>query len=173
MVRPPARPPVPRRSSKPPSRSAYEAGIQLLARRAHSRAEVRRKLGRRGYAEAEVDEVVRRLAASGYLDDAAFAEGHVKRRSAALGPLALAAELGARGVDRRHSDAALAGFDRAAQVAAATRLAARLAGNGPPAGYRELLESVGVKLLRRGYSQGVAREACRALWLGTTTTSEP
>jgi SOS response regulatory protein OraA/RecX len=131
-----------------------------------------------------VDEVLSRLAKAGYLDDRAFAEGHVRRRAASRGPMALAAELASRGVDRRIADAVLQGFDRPAQVAAATRLAARQAGstagarrvhfgNSGPAGYRELLASVGPKLLRRGFSEGVAREACRAIWAGTTSTPEP
>lgn len=152
---------------------AYDAGIRLLGRRAHSRAELRRKLSRRGYDEGEVDEVLGRLADAGYLDDRAFADGHVRRRSASRGPMALAAELAARGVDRRIAGAALQGFDRPAQVAAATRLAARLAGNLPPAGYRELLASVGAKLLRRGFPEGVAREACHAVWSGTAGTPQP
>src|SRR5206468_11116712 len=164
--------PVPRRSSKaqPPvgrraragRTSAYEAGVRLLARRAHSTAELRRKLARRGFEGDDVDGAVARLSRLGYLDDAAFAEGHVRRRSSARGPLALSAELAARGVDRRDADAALAGLDPASQVAAATRLARRLAGNRRPAGYQELLGTVGAKLLRRGFTLGVAREACRA-----------
>lgn len=152
--------------------SAYEAGVRLLARRAHSTAELRRKLARRGYEGGDVDGAVARLSGLGYLDDAAFAAGHVRRRSAARGPLALSAELAARGVDRRDADAALARLDPASQVAAATRLARRLAGNRRPAGYQELLGTVGSKLLRRGFTLGVAREACRALWEGTAGQAE-
>ena len=148
--------------------------------RAHSRLELRRKLVRRGYEADAVDGALVRLSDLGYLDDRSFAEGHVRRRSASLGPLALSAELAARGIDRQAADAALDGFDRPAQVAAATLLARRLAGHTPPgarraqfqgeAGYRELLGSVGAKLLRRGFSIGVAREACQAVWEGTGGT---
>jgi SOS response regulatory protein OraA/RecX len=80
--------------------------------------------------------------------------------------LALTAELAARGVDRHAAGRALAGFDRPAQVASATRLAERLYARSRPAGYGELLDSVGAKLLRRGFSPGVAREACWAVWTG-------
>jgi regulatory protein len=146
--------------------------VRLLARRAHSRAELRRKLARRGYEEDEVVAAMRRLGELGYLDDAAFADGHVRRRSAARGPLALSAELAARGVDRRVADASLAAFDSQAQLAAATRLAARLAGRNRSASYLELLGRVGTKLLRRGFSQTVAREACRAIWAGTAISSQ-
>ena len=163
---------MPRRSSKPPrAGSAFDAGIRLLARRAHSRVELRRKLARRGYDADEVRGAVARLSELGYLDDASFAVGHVRRRSGTRDALALSAELAERGVDKVVAGAALAGFDRAAQVAAATRLAERLSerlsGGKRPPGYRELLDSVGAKLLRRGYSIGVARDACWAVWAGT------
>jgi SOS response regulatory protein OraA/RecX len=133
---------------------------------------MRRKLVRRGYGEEEVQGVLKRLAGLGYLDDASFAAGHVRRRSAARGPLAISAELAARGVDRRVVDAVLEDFDRSAQTAAATRLAERLSARIRPAGYRDLLDSVGTKLLRRGFSQAVAREACQAVWARTASTSE-
>jgi len=161
---------VPRRTSKAAGPtagvSAYEVGVRLLARRAHSRVELRRKLARRGYEEEDIAAALARLGELGYLDDAAFAAAHIRRRSAGRGPLALSAELAARGVDRRASGRALAAFDHTAQVASATRLAERLCGRNRPAGYGELLDSVGAKLLRRGFSPGVAREACWAVWAG-------
>ena len=166
---------MPPRSSSPktpPASSVLDAGLRLLTRRAHSRVELRRKLARRGYDEEEINGALRRLAELGYMDDAAFAASHIRRRSASVGPMALSAELAARGVDRHTAGAALNAFDRPAQVAAATRLAERLCARIRPAGYGELLDSVGTRLLRRGFSPGVAREACRAAWLGTATSSE-
>ncbi len=87
------------------------------------------------------------------------------------GPLALSAELAARGVDRAHAEAALSEFDVPAQVAAATRLVERLLAppgmqmpsERPVLGYREMLNAVGPKLLRRGFSSGVVMAACRAV----------
>lgn len=144
----------------------------MLGRRAHSRAELGRKLGRRGYPEIEVRSAVDRLMELGYLDDRTFAEGHVRRRQAGLGPLALSAELSARGVDRHVADGALAGFDGEAQLASATRLAERLYRRKPHAAYREMLDAIGPKLLRRGFSPGVARAACRAAWSATSPQTE-
>src|SRR3981081_34828 len=118
--------------------------------RAHSRVELRRKLGRRGYSVEEADAAWGRLVELGYLDDRAFAEGHVRRRAAVRGPLALSAELAARGVDRAQADAALAGFDAEAQLESATRMAERLYASKPSLGYREMLNEIGSKLLRRG-----------------------
>ena len=167
---------MPRRSSKPQAPAqvpVLEAGLRLLARRAHSRVELRRKLGRRGYDEDEIQGALKRLGELGYVDDAEFAAGHVRRRSATRGPLALTAELTARGVDRHTVGEAVRAFDRPAQVAAATRLAERLCARFRPPGYSELLDSVGTRLLRRGFSPAVAREACRAAWLGTASTPEP
>jgi len=166
---------VRQRTSRPrgrPAVGALDAGLRLLARRAHSRAEVRNKLDRKGFGAEEVDSAVERLIELGYLDDQAFAEGHVRRRSSALGPLALSAELAARGVDRSLADAALGGFDAESQLTSATRLAERLFGNKAFAGYREMLDSVGSRLLRRGFSPGVVRSACRAVWSGTLRDGE-
>jgi regulatory protein len=157
---------APGRAGQAPAAGALDAGLRLLSRRAHSRVELRRKLGRRGYQEFEVEAALARLAELGYVDDRSFAEGHVRRRSAGLGPLALSAELAARGVDRAVVDLALADFDHDAQVAAARRLAERLYGCKRWAGYREMLDWVGVRLLRKGFSSAVVRAACRAAWTG-------
>ena len=155
-----------------PAGTALDAGLRLLGRRAHSRAELGRKLGRRGYTEDEVRSAVDRLVELGYLDDRAFAEGHVRRRQVGLGPRALSAELSARGVDRQLADGALEGFDDEAQLASATNLAERLYGRRPHAGYREMLDAIGPKLLRRGFPSSVARAACRAVWAGTSSRTE-
>ena len=158
--------------ARKPAVGALDAGLRLLGRRAHSRAELRRKLGRRGYTEAEIDGAVERLNELGYLDDRTFAEGHVRRRQAGLGPRALSAELSARGVDRQVADGVLAGFDAEAQLLSATSLAERLYARKPPVGYREMLDAIGPKLLRRGFSPGVARAACRAAWSATSPQAE-
>jgi len=155
------------RRRKPPAGTAYDAGIRLLARSAHSRAELRQKLTRRGFEPGDVDAAVVRLAEMGYLDDAAFARGLVRRRSGSRGALALSAELAAKGIDREGTAAALAGLDEDAQLAAATRLAERLYAARPSPGYREMLDSVGAKLARRGFPAGVVRAACRAVLAGS------
>ena len=148
---------------KAPAGSAVDAGLRLLGRRAHSRAELRQKLTRRGYEPEDVQGALARLAELGYLDDAAFARGLVRRRSGSRGALALAAELAAKGIDREGTAAALAGLEEDAQLSAATRLAERLYAARPSPGYREMLDSVGAKLARRGFPAGIVRAACRAV----------
>jgi regulatory protein len=129
--------------------------------------ELKRKLSRRGYSEEQTEAALARLSELRYLDDQSFAVGLVRRRGAVRGPMALSAELAARGVDRVHVDAALAGFDAEAQLAAATRLAERLYARKPQAAYRDMLNEVGSKLMRRGFSANVVRAACRAALTGT------
>jgi regulatory protein len=113
-----------------------------------------------------------RLTELGYLNDRAFAEGHVRRRSSGLGRLALSAELAGRGVDRAVADEALAGLDADGQLASASRLAERLFDRKPFSSYREMLNSVGPKLMRRGFSPGTVRSACQAVWNGTVRGPE-
>lgn len=120
-----------------------------------------------------MDAALGRLIELGYLDDRSFAVGHVRRRSAKVGPLALAAELAARGVERAVAGEALKSFDRDAQLASAGRQARRLAGSRRFAGYKELLDRVGPKLVRRGFAPAVARAACAQLWNRPEDTQEP
>jgi regulatory protein len=163
-----SRPPGPRT----PTGSALDAGLRLLSVRAHARAELRRKLGRRGYEAGEIAAAVARLIELGYLDDTSFARSLVRRRGALRGPLALSAELAARGVDRALADAAVAEFDPTSQLASATRLAERLYARKAIGGYREMLDVVGSRLLRRGFSPAVARAACQAVLAGTPADAE-
>jgi regulatory protein len=151
---------------------AFEAGVRLLARRAHSRMELTYKLRRRGYDAAVVAETMARFLELGYLDDASFARGLVRRRASMRGPLALSAELASRGVDRAESDEAIAAFDPEAQIVAATNLAERLYAKSPPLSYREFLDRIGSKLSRRGFSTTVVRAACRSVLLGASPASE-
>jgi regulatory protein len=134
--------------------------------------ELQRKLSRRGHTPEEIASAMARLNELGYLDDRSFAEGLVRRRRAVRGPMALSAELAARGVDRAQADAAVAGFEPAEQLAAATRLAERLYARKAPAGYREMLDAVGTKLLRRGFSSMIVRAACRSVLAGTSPQPE-
>ena len=159
-------------SRKAPAGTALGAGVRLLARQPHSRAELRQKLTQRGYDADAVESALGRIAELGYLDDAAFARGLVRRRSTTRGPLALSAELSARGIDRAGAADALGEFPVEAQLEAATRLAERLYAGITVPGYREMLDRVGSKLLRRGFSAPVVRAACRAAFAGTSSSPE-
>jgi regulatory protein len=130
------------------------------------------KLTRRGYDSAAIRAVLKRLEELGYLDDQSFAHSFVRRRGAARGPRALSAELAARGVDRAYVDTAIAGFGEAAQLATATLIAERLYARKPAVGHREMLDAIGAKLVRRGFSVAVARAACRTVLSGRSDPTQ-
>ncbi len=78
---------------------ARETAVRLLARREHSTDELRRKLKRRGYGQATIDEVVSRLSTAESVSDERFAESFVRVRSErGQGPLRIRADLRNRGV---------------------------------------------------------------------------
>lgn len=155
-----------------PQGSALGAGLRLLGRRAHSRVEIQRKLGRRGYTSEEIDSALVRLDELGYLNDLSFAEGLVRLRSRSRGPRALSAELAQRGVDRAQADRALASYNDALQMASAMRIIERTYGKREITEYREMLDRVGNKLLRLGFSTTIVRGACRAVLSGTPRGDE-
>jgi SOS response regulatory protein OraA/RecX len=133
---------------------------------------MQRKLARKGYTSEEVDAALARLGELGYLNDLAFAEGLVRVRSASRGPRALSAELARRGVARAHADLALASYNDALQMASAVRIVERAYGKGGITDYRAILDRVGNKLLRLGFSTTIVRGACRAVMSGTTPNAE-
>ena len=133
--------------------------MAALARRAHSRAELGRKLARKGYEAEEVTAALDRAAAAGYLDDAAYARGLAGRRASARGPAAIAAELRAKGVGRDDTDAALARLDPEQERMAAATLAQRMVGPGAD---RAATQRAAARLLRRGFSADAAWAAVRA-----------
>ena len=126
----------------------------------------------KGFEADAVDAAMARLVELGYLNDSSFAKGLVRRRAALRGPRALSAELAARGVDRAEADAAVAEFDLEAQLVSATRLAERLYARKPGISYREMLDTVGTKLLRRGFPTQVVYAACRSVLLGAAQPPE-
>jgi regulatory protein len=133
---------------------------------------MQRKLAQRGYTSEEVDAALARLHELGYLNDLSFAEGLVRVRSASRGPRALSAELARRGVGRAQADRALASYDEALQLASAMRIIERAYGKREITDYREMLNRVGSKLLRKGFSAITVRAACRAVISGTQVDAE-
>jgi regulatory protein len=144
-----------------------------LGRRDHSREELRRKLSLRGHEKPAIDEAIQRIDKTYGLDDQAFARSYVRRRASARGPMAIAGELAARGVDRAATEAALAEFGAAEQLGSATVLAMRLyAREREDLGYRQILDKIGAKLLRRGFPTTIVRAACRSLVAGASQPPE-
>ena len=85
---------------KPPIRDASTRAMGLLARREHSRRELRRKLMTGGHDETEVDSALARLGDNGLQSDQRFAEVLVRSRIAqGHGPVRILAELRLHGLD--------------------------------------------------------------------------
>ena len=82
------------------TRAAMEAAGHLLSRRAHSQAELRRKLAAKGFEDDTVEAAIARLGELKLVDDEEFAEQWVEERAQrmGLGPRRLRAELEAKGI---------------------------------------------------------------------------
>lgn len=73
--------------------------LDLLARREHSRHELKAKLNQRGFDADLVDEILDELVARDWLSDQRYAEAYVRMRSdKGYGPLRIRNELSERGI---------------------------------------------------------------------------
>jgi regulatory protein len=135
--------------------SAYRTALRALERRGYARADLGRRLLRKGHARSAVEAALDQLGAIGMLDDAAFAEHYVATRSArGRGPVRLTRDLLSMGVERRVIDRALAAHQAEAgespevPLALASKRANQL-GNIPRAAKRRRLLAY---LARRGFT---------------------
>jgi regulatory protein len=112
---------------------AFRTVLKALERRSFARADLGRRLRRKGHAPEAVEAALERAAALRLLDDTAFALNYIETRSGrGRGPARLTRDLLAMGVDRRLIERALAaqasdGVDRSAlPLALANKRAAQL-----------------------------------------------
>jgi len=107
--------------------SAWDAALRLLGVRARSRAEIAERLARRDFEPDVIDDVLRRLAESGLIDDEQFAREWAQSRSrySGRGTLALRRELRTKGVAEHTVETVLAEIDRDDERARAAALAAK------------------------------------------------
>ena len=140
-------------------RVALRAAMIALSRRAFTEAELRQRL-LRAHSDDATAAALQRLREIGYLDDKRWAEGYIAQpRSQLRGRALLRQELRSHGVDRMHSETVLADHDdRAAAFEAATRRVRSMRDLDPMTRQRRLMAF----LQRRGFSAGLAYEACRA-----------
>ena len=93
-----------------PALSLRARALRSLARREHTRSELRRKLAPHEETEGQLDALLDALQAQGFLSDERAAASLVHRRAARLGTLRLREELQAKGLDASTVDAALEGL---------------------------------------------------------------
>jgi regulatory protein len=135
--------------------AAFRTLLRVLERRSFARADLARRLIRKGHPRPAVDAAVERAAGLGLLDDQAFTQSYVQTRSArGRGPSRLTRDLLAMGVERTVIDRALAaewpeGRDRTrVPLALAAKRVAQLGDLPRPVKRRRVL----AYLARRGFS---------------------
>lgn len=147
--------------------AAHRAALRAIARRAHARFDLRRRLLQKQHPPAAVDAALDRLSAAGLLDDARFARDYAAAKARrGRGPSRLLRDLQSHGVDRRVAEDAVRtsladeGVDPAEAVRAmATKRAAQLAGLPPVVRKRRLVAF----LMRRGFGGSEMREVVESL----------
>ena len=147
--------------------AAHRAALRALARRAHARHDLRRRLLQKQHPPAAVDAALDRLSAVGLLDDTRFAVDYAAAKATrGRGAARLVNDLLAQGVERRVAEDAVRvalaaeGVDPAAAVRAlAEKRARQLAGLPAPVRRRRLTAF----LARRGFEGHQIREVVKAL----------
>ncbi|HYS00534.1 MAG TPA: regulatory protein RecX [Gemmatimonadales bacterium] len=147
--------------------AAERAALRALARRAHARLDLQRRLVKKQHPPAAVEAALERLASRGLLDDSRFAEQYAALRATrGKGPARLLGDLVAQGVERRTAEHAVRraleeeGIDPGVEArAVATKRARQLAGLPAPVRKRRLLAF----LVRRGYAGVPLRELVEEL----------
>ncbi|AIF48949.1 regulatory protein RecX [Dyella japonica] len=149
------------RDDKKDKPSAYSKALGMLARREHSRRELKLKLRQKGYEGDEAGEALDRLGEQHYQDDDRFAEVLVRSRvSQGYGPMRVRAELKSHGL----SDARIrAVLDEAAvdwETSALAQLRRRFGGGSAPD--RDEKARRAQFLLRRGFPAATVRSVTHA-----------
>ena len=142
-------------------RAALEGAVRLLAARARSEEEIRRRLSAAGYMDDTVDMVLFKLEKEGLVDDEAFArEWAAARARGGIGRERIMRELLQKGVSRELAAQAVEALDGDESGDAAADLARKLLRRY--AGEADAKKAMG-KLLaamaRRGYGYDEARRA--------------
>ncbi|HET7358724.1 MAG TPA: regulatory protein RecX [Rhodanobacteraceae bacterium] len=128
----------------------------MLARREHSRRELRTRLDRSGYDEEESEAALRQLGEQHYQDDARFGEMLMRSRVAqGYGPARIHAELKSHGLSEADVRALLDTLDVDWIALAAAQLRRRYAGKAGTAATGRARRAQ--FLLRRGFAAATVR----------------
>lgn len=149
--------------------TVYRRCLALIARRPRSRTELQRYLRARKTEDEAAQEVMRRLAERGLLDDRDFALQWVENRQAfrPRSRRALQAELRRLGVAEPDAQDALASVrENDAALTAARKKAARLysSARGTPKPRQTFENKMTAFLASRGFDFDLARETARTVW---------
>ena len=145
-----------RRRPRPPvdptdAGAAWEAALERLSRQPLPRAVLGQRLSQLGYAASVVAATLERAQRAGYLDDRAYAESLVRRRSHTRGSALIARELRSKGIEDAEASRAMEQLDPDAEEARALAMAESSLRGRPPTSGQELRRRVGAVLGRRGF----------------------
>lgn len=142
------------------------AALGYLGHRPRSEAELRERLGRRGFNGDNVEKVIAKLKGQGLVDDVAFARFWRDNRQTfrPRSRLLTALELRQKGVAREVIDEVMADVDdEDSAYRSARKRAQRLAG----ADYQDFRHRLGDYLRRRGFDYQVITHTVERLWQET------
>jgi len=145
------------------AQAAYTEAVKRLARQPQSKATLRQRLLRLGYADAAVDAALDRAEGDGYLNDQEYAASLVRRRTKGRGHALIAQELRAKGIDELAAAPALATVDADVEAEQALALGRSLLAGRRLTDAQALVAYVGPRLGRRGFSSGLVYRVCRLL----------
>ena len=93
-------------------KTVYDRALRLLARRDHSKSELRIKLEAKNYDIRIINDVLDQLEKKDYLNDKSFADKYLKYRSGlGFGPKKIFHEMQKKGIDNQHIKESFDGFD--------------------------------------------------------------
>ena len=141
--------------------------MRKLGRRDRSKEEIRRALLRDGYAEGAVAEVIARLTADRYLDDAGYAArvARTRLRFDGLGRNRIRQDLRLRGVDKKTAEAGIAeAVAEVPEADALEKVAQRYWRTHPSDEPRQRLRKLWAYLVRRGFPSDLVRARLAELW---------
>ena len=142
----------------PDPQTLERIAVGLLARREHSRAELLHKLTGRGFAAADIESLLDRLAVLRLQCDARFTTSYVRMRSGrGYGPQRIRAELRERGIDADCIEKELAASAVAAEAPRIEDVWRRKFGDRQPKDYRERAKQMRF-LQQRGFAVGDIRD---------------
>ena len=154
----------------------HDVALRALMRRAHSIADLKKKLMRRTSNELLIQVVMARLKENGILDDERYAKQFTRQRTEGRkqGKFRVARDLRARGVPDRHIDAALKESaeqnDEGAMVRA--RIERKLRAFRGEVDEKKMA-SIYSSLLRAGFSADVVRRELKGLTKEEVPEAEP
>ena len=149
-------------------RSALDHAVAMLALRACSRGEIRRKLQLTGYSPDTVEMVLYKLESNGLLDDLEFARQWTNSRSGKkYGPYRIERELRSKGVSREDTEEVLDAISEEDQFRSALDLARKSlkkakSGEDPRKTQKRAVDAI----VRRGFSWETAQKAVDAVLSG-------